>query len=70
MPINIEKAFEQAFSRVMEQTLQVKAEQLFKAAFANGSPLAKNLETKFEEGFHRFIEEGVKWEKRKPGFKK
>ena len=42
---------------------------VFKAAFANGSPLAKKLETKIEEGFQRFVEEGIKWEKRKPDFK-
>ncbi|HUY34828.1 MAG TPA: hypothetical protein VMV69_18930 [Pirellulales bacterium] len=66
----IEKAFEQAFSRALEQTLQAKAEDLFKSAFANGSPLAKKLETKIEEGFQRFVEEGIKWEKKKPGFKK
>jgi hypothetical protein len=43
---------------------------LFKGAFANGSPLAKKLEAKIEEGFDRFIEEGIKSEPRKPDFKK
>jgi hypothetical protein len=59
MPINIEdiieRAFEEAFSKALEQTLQTKAEQLFKTAFANGSPLAKKLETKIEDGFQRFV---------------
>jgi hypothetical protein len=63
MPINIEgiieRALEEAFSKAMEQTLQAKAEQFFKTAFANGSHLAKKLEAKIEEGFQRFIEEGV-----------
>ena len=74
MPINIEeiseRAFEQAFSRAFEQTLQAKAEQLFKGAFANGSPLSKKLEAKIEEGFQLFVEEGIKWERKKAGFKK
>src|SRR5207248_8612069 len=74
MPINIEEiienAFEHAFSRALEQTLQAKAEQLFKQAFANGSPLAKKLEAKMEEGFQRFVEDGIRWEKKKAGFKK
>jgi len=66
----IEKAFEQAFSKALEQSLLNKAEVLFKNAFANGSPLAKKLETKMEEGFQRFIEEGIRWEKKRVGFKK
>jgi hypothetical protein len=74
MPINIEeiieKAFEPAFCKALEQTLQAKAEELFKGAFANGSPLAKKLEAKIEEGFQRFIEDGIKREKTEPGFKK
>ncbi len=74
MPINIEeiieRAFEQAFSKALEQTLQNKAEELFKVAFANGSPLAKKLETKVEEGFEHFVEEGIRWDKKKAGFKK
>ncbi len=57
----IEKAFEQAFSRALEQTLQAKAEDLFKSAFANGSPLAKKFETKIDEGFQGFVDEGIKW---------
>jgi len=66
----IERAFEQAFSKAFEQTLQAKAEQLFKGAFANGSPLSKKLEAKIEEGFQHFVEEGIKWERKKAGFKK
>jgi len=74
VPINIEeiieRAFEQAFSKALEQSLQNKTEELFKTAFANGSPLAKKLEAKIEEGFQRFVEEGIKWEKKKVGFKR
>ena len=72
MPINIEtlieKAFEQAFSRALDQVLQNKAEALFRRAFEDGSPLAKKLEEKIEQGFQHFIDEGIHWEK--PGFKK
>ncbi len=43
MPISIEgifeKAFEQASSKALDQTLQAKAEELFKKAFQEGSPL-------------------------------
>ena len=74
MPINIEeiveKAFEQAFMRALEQVLQTKAEILFKKAFENGSPLSKRLEDKIEQGFQRFVDEGILWEKKKPGFKR
>jgi hypothetical protein len=74
MPINaeeiVERAFEQAFAKALEQILQNKAEMLFQKAFSNGSPLAKKLEAKIEEGFDRFIDEGIRWEKKKPGFKK
>ena len=75
MPINIEaiieNAFEQAFSRALEQTLQSKAEVLFTKAFENGSSLSMKLEEKIDEGFQRFVEEGIQWEKKKkPGFRK
>jgi hypothetical protein len=66
----IEKAFEQAFVKALEQTLQSKAEALFKKAFENGSPLSKKLEEKIEDGFQRFLEEGIRWQKKKAGFKK
>ena len=66
----VEKTFEQAFSKALEQALKSKAEQLFKHAFENGSPLSKKLEAKIDEGFQRFVDEGIRWEKRKPGFKK
>ncbi|GEM_PF-3367148 len=59
--------FEQAFSKALEQTLQTKAEHLFKHAFENGSELSKKLEEKIDAGFRRFVEEGIRWEKRKPG---
>jgi hypothetical protein len=64
MAINIERiienALEQAFSRALDQTIQNKAEVL--KAFENGSPLAKKLEEKIEQGFQRFripVEEEV-----------
>jgi len=74
MPINIEQivedAFELAFSRALEQTITTKAESLFKKALENGSPLARKLEEKIEQGFERFVSEGIQWEKKKPGFRK
>ena len=74
MPINVEeiveKAFEHAFAKALEQILQTKAEALFTKAFANGSPLSQKLEAKIEEGFQHFIDEGIRWEKKKPGFRK
>jgi hypothetical protein len=74
MPINIEdvieRAFEQAFMRALDQTIQQKAEELFMKAFHNGSPLSQRLQEKIEQGFQRFIDQGIQWEKKKPGFKK
>jgi hypothetical protein len=68
MPINIEeiieKAFEQTFVRALDRTIQSKAEALFKEAFENESPLAKKLEEKIDQGFQRFLEEGICWEKK------
>jgi hypothetical protein len=66
----IEKALKQAFARALEQAIQNRAEALFFRAFADGSPLAKKLEEKIEQGFQRLAEEGIRWEKKKPGFKK
>jgi hypothetical protein len=63
----IERAFEQAFSKALDQTLQNKAEALFKKAFENGSPLAKKLEEKIDQGFQKFIEDGIHWEKESRG---
>jgi hypothetical protein len=72
MPINIEliieKAFEEAFSRALDRVVQSKAEVLFTKALEDGSPLAKKLEEKIEQGFNRFTEEGIQWERKKPGF--
>ena len=63
MPIDIdeviERAFEQAFAKALDQTLQGKAEALFKKAFTNDSPLALKLGQKIEEGFDRFMEEAI-----------
>jgi hypothetical protein len=66
----LEKAFEQAFLRALDQTIQVKAEEIFKKALTEGSPLSRKLQEKMEQGFQRFLEEGIRWEKKKAGFKK
>ena len=66
----IERAFESASSKALDQAIQAKAEELFKRAFENGSPMAKKLEEKIEKGFERFMEQGNRWEKKRPGFKK
>jgi len=74
MTINIEelleRAFEQAFRRALEQTVSTKAEELFKTALTAGSPLSKKLEEQIEQGFHHFLDEGIRWDKKKAGFKK
>ena len=66
----LQRAFEQAFLRALDQTIQAKAEELFKKMLSAGSPLSKKLEEKMEQGFERFLEEGIRWEKKKAGFKK
>jgi hypothetical protein len=74
MTINIEgvleRAFEQAFLRALDQTVQAKAEELFKKALSAGSPLSKKREEKIEQRFLHFLEEGIRWDKKKAGFKK
>ena len=74
MPVNmeavIEKAFEQAFRKALEASLQAKTEVLFKKVFENGSPFAARLEEKLEQGFQRFVDEGIQWEKKRAGFQK
>ncbi len=74
MPIDIDevigKAFEQAFLKALDQVIQDKAEALFKKAFTNGSSMSKRIEEKIEDGLNRFLQEGIRWEKKKPGFKK
>jgi hypothetical protein len=74
MVINIEevleRAFEQAFQKALEQTVQAKAEELFRKALSQGWPLSLKLQEKMEHGFQRFLEEGIRWEKKKAGFKK
>ena len=74
MPISIEdvleKAFEQAFLKALEQTVQTKAEELFRKALSPGSPVAEKLQEKMEQGFQHFLEDGIRWEKKKPGFRK
>lgn len=66
----MEKALEQAFSRALEQLVQNKAEELFHKAFQANSPFAQRLEEKLQEGFQRFFENGIRWEKKRAGFKK
>ena len=66
----LERAFEQAFSRALEQTVQTKAEKLFRKALADDSPLSQKLPAKMEQGLARFLDEGIRWEKKKAGFKK
>lgn len=74
MPVNIEeiieKALERAFAAALEEALQNKAQALFNQAFSNGSPFSQKLEEKIADGFQRFFDEGIRWEKKKPGFKK
>lgn len=74
VPISIEdvleRAFEQAFLKALEQTVQTKAEELFRKALSPGSPVALKLQEKMEQGFQHFLDEGIRWEKKKPGFKK
>jgi hypothetical protein len=74
MTINIEevleRAFEPAFLKALEQTVQVKAEELFRKALSQGSPLSQRLQEKMEQGFQRFLDEGIRCDRKKPGFKK
>ena len=74
VPINIEAiiegAFEVAFARALNHAIQAKAESLFLRALDKDSPLGKRLEEKIEQGFQKFMDEGVQWEKKRPGFKK
>jgi hypothetical protein len=73
MPVNIEEIIEQAlenaFAKAIEHVVQEKAEMLFLKAFENGSPFSARLQQKIEEGFDRFFQKGIRWEKKKPGFK-
>jgi hypothetical protein len=66
MTINIEDvlehAFEQAFLRALDQTVQAKPEALFRKALSAESALSKKLEEKIEQGFQHFLEEGIRWE--------
>jgi len=66
----LERVFEQAFLKALEQTVQVKAEELFRQALSPGSPVAQKLQEKMEQGFQHFLEDGIRWDKKKPGFKK
>lgn len=74
VPINgeqiVENTFAQAFSRALEQTIQNKAEALFKMALEIGSPLSRKMKEKIEQGFQRFVDKGIHWKKKKSGFRK
>jgi len=70
MPINIERTVERAFSTALEQALQAKAEELLKKALRAGSPLRRKIDERIEQGFERFITNGIQWEKKRVGFKK
>ena len=73
MPIHIEelmeRALETAFANALEHAVTKKAEALFEKAFSNASPFSERLEQKIAEGFQQFFEKGIRWEKKKPGFK-
>ncbi len=66
----LERAFEQAFLKALEQTVQAKAEELFRKTLSPGSPVAEKRQEKMKQGFQRFLEDGIRWDKKKPGFKK
>jgi hypothetical protein len=66
----LERAFEQAFLRALDQTGQTNAEEIFRKALTARSPLSQKLEEKIEQGFQRFLDEGIRWDKKKAGFKK
>ena len=61
---------EEAFARALDQAIQARAEAAFTKAFENGAPFGQKLQEKMEEGLQRFIQEGIQWDKKKPGFKK
>jgi predicted RNase H-like HicB family nuclease len=46
----LERAFEQAILRALEQTVEAKTEELFARMLSAGSPLSKKLEEKIEQG--------------------
>jgi hypothetical protein len=66
----VERAFDHTFAEALVRMVQTKAEAMIQKAFSKGSPLAQKLEAKTEEGFARFIADGIRWDKKKPGFKK
>jgi hypothetical protein len=65
----IDRALQNAFAKALERVVETKAEAFFEKAFANGSPFSQKLEEKITEGFQRFFEKRIRWEKKKPGFK-
>jgi hypothetical protein len=64
------RVFEQGFMKALEQTVQAKAEELFRKALSQDSPLSKKLQDKMEQGFQHFLEDGIRWDMKQPGFKK
>ena len=66
----LERAFEQAFLKALEQTVETKAEELFRNALSPNSPVAQKLQEKIDQGFQHFLEDGIRWDKKKRGFKK
>lgn len=74
MPVDIEevieKAFEQAFSKALDQVVQKKAEEIFAKALQDGTNLSRKLQDKIEEGFQEFVNHRIRWDRKKPGFKK
>jgi hypothetical protein len=55
----LERAIERAFLKALEQTVQVKAEELFRKALSPGSPVALKLQEKMEQGFRHFLDGGI-----------
>ncbi len=66
----LERTFERAYLKVLEQTVQIKAEELFRQALSPGSPVAQKPQEKMEQGFQRFLKDRIRWDRKKAGFKK
>jgi hypothetical protein len=54
----------------LEQTVQTNVEELVRKALTQDSPLFQRFQQKMEQGVQHFLDEGIRWEKKKPGFKK
>jgi hypothetical protein len=70
MTINIEevleRALEQAFLRALDQTVQAKAEEVFKRMLSAGSPLSQKLEEISSKGSSAFSKKASAGKRRKP----